>query len=292
MALRYPSHHSSRRTAIAVLPAIAATLLVVSTAIAHDFWIIPDIFSAPADGTLHFSGRAGTRFPTGTAVQPNRVAEARLIGATSQTKITEMSVEGMSLRLHQKPPASGQYVVAVTLASNPTRSTAAGMLRFLKSEGGAAEAARLERETALAGLDSLVYHATSYAEAVVEVGRGGPRAFATSTGLPLEFVPVNDPSHLHEGDTLHVKVVGNGKAVPNIGIFAGPAADTTAGATAGGANTSLSLVADDAGVVHLPLTKSGAWNLRAAYVSKRSGGAANEWTISRTTYVFGVSTKH
>lgn len=292
MAIQFLSRRSSRRTTMAVLPAIVASLLVVSTAVAHDFWIIPDIFSAPADATLHFSGRAGTRFPAGTAVQPNRVAEARLIGATSQTKITEMSVEGTSLRLHQKPPAAGQYIVAVTLASNPTRSTAAGVLRFLKSEGGAAEAARLERENALAGQDSLVYHATSYAEAVVEVGRGGPRAFATSTGLPLEFVPVNDPSHLHEGDTLHVKVVGNGKAVPNIGIFAGPAADTTAGATASGANTSLSLVADDAGVVHLPLTKSGAWNLRAAYVSKRSGGAANEWTISRTTYVFGVSPKH
>src|SRR6185437_3987930 len=231
-------------------------------------------------------------FPAGTAVQPSRIADARLIGASSQTKITEMAVEGTSLRLHQKPPTPGQYIVAVTLTSSPARSTAAGMLRFLKGEGGATEAARLERENALAGLDSLVYQATSYAEAIVEVGRGGPRAFATSTGLPLEFVPVNDPSHLHDGDTLHVKVVGFGKSIPNVGIFAGPAADTTAGVTAGGGNTSLSLVADNAGVVHLPLTKAGAWNLRAAYVSKGSGSAANAWTISRTTYVFGVSPKH
>lgn len=282
----------ARRACIAAVPTLLATVGLVSTAAAHDFWIIPDIFTAPNDAALHFSGRAGTRFPAGTAVQPNRVADARLIGASSQTKITEMSVEGTSLRLHQKPPAAGQYIVAVTLTSNPTRSTAAGMLRFLKGEGGAAEAGRLEHENALAGQDSLVYHATSYAEAIVEVGRGGPRAFATSSGLPLEFVPVNDPSHLHEGDTLHVKVVGLGKSIPNVGIFAGPAADTSAGAAGGGANTSLSLLADNAGVVHLPLTKAGAWNLRAAYVSKGPGGAANEWTISRTTYVFGVSAKH
>ncbi len=284
------SHRFQRRTLLVALPAILATVLVVSTAAAHDFWIIPDIFTASGDATLHFSGRAGTRFPAGTAVQPNRIADARLIGASSQTKITEMSVEGTSLRLHQKRPSAGQYVVAVTLTSTPTHSTAAGMLRFLKSEGGATEASRLERESALTGEDSLVYHATSYAEAVVEVGRGGPRAFTMSTGLPLEFVPVNDPSHLHEGDTLHVKVVGLSKAIPNIGIFAGPAADTTAGVTAA-TNTSLSLVADDAGVVHVALTKAGAWNLRAAYVSKRPG-APNEWMISRTTYVFGVSPKH
>ena len=81
-----------------------------------------------------------------------------------------------------------------------------------------------------------------------------------STGIPLEFVPVNDPSHLHEGDTLHVRIVGQGKPVPGIGIFAGPAADTTAAAPAAGApqSTSLSLTADGNGVVHLLLTKAGA----------------------------------
>ena len=285
------SRTTQKRARVASTLAIVATLAIVSSASAHDFWIIPDIFAAAGDATLHFSGRAGTRFPTGTPVQPSRVADARLIGATGQTKITEMSVEGTSLRLHQKPPAAGQYLVAVTLSSNLTHSNAAGMMRFLRSEGGAAEAARLERENALAGIDSLAYHATSYAEAIVEVGQGGPRAFAVSTGLPLEFIPVNDPARLRAGDTLHVKVVGQGKPVPNIGIFAGPAADTTAAASSQ-ANTSLALTADGQGVVHLPLTVAGPWNLRAAYVAKKSEGQANEWTISRTTYVFGVSARH
>ena len=288
------SHRTPRATRTArraLIPAIVATLTIVSTAMAHDFWIIPDVFNFAGDSVMHVSGRAGTRFPAGTAVQPARVADARMIGATTQTTITQMSVEGNSLRLHQKAPAAGQYVFAVTLTSTPTRSTEAGLLRFLRAEGGATEAARLERTNALAGQDSVVYHATSYATTVVDVGLGGPRAFSVATGLPLAFVPVNDPAHLRVGDTLHVKVVGDGQPVPSIGVYGGPAMDTTA-AAGGAAQTSLTLTADANGVVHLPLTRAGAWNLRAAYVYRQSGAAANEWRIARTTYVFGVGSPH
>ena len=286
-----PESRTFRR---AVLPTVVATLALVSTATAHDFWIIPDMFVFGTDAMIHASGRAGTRFPTGTPVQPARVADARIIGATSQTKITQMSVEGNSLRLHEKAPAPGQYVIAVTLTSTPTRSTPAGMVRFLRAEGGASEAARLETQHALVG-DSLVYRSTSYATAIVEVGQGGPRAFANATGLPLEFIPVNDPAHLHVGDTLHVKVVGNGNAAANIGVYAGPAVDTTAAPPtpgAGAASTSLSLTTDANGVLHLPLTSAAAWNLRAAFVYHAPGAAGNEWSIARTTYVFRANASH
>ena len=289
-----PRHRFARTGRRVVVPALLATFGIISTANAHDFWVIPDMFVFRADSMIHASGRAGTRFPVGTAVQPARVADARIIGATTHTKITQLSVEGSSLRLHEKAPASGQYLIAVTLTSTPTRATSANLLRFLRAEGGATEATRLEKENALVGQDSLVYQATSYATAIVEVGRGGPRAFAVSTGLPLEFIPVNDPAHLHVGDTLHVKIVGDGKAVPGIGVFAGPAVDTTASASgatpATAANTSLALSADGNGVLHLPLTSAAAWNLRAAYVYRRSG--APEWRIARATYVFNVGASH
>jgi uncharacterized GH25 family protein len=294
MSTSAASARRSRRLRFAAVPAIGAVLTLASTALAHDFWVIPDMFAFSGDSTLHFSGRAGTRFPTGTAVQPERIADARLVGASSQTKIAQMSVEGGSLRLHQKAPVAGQYTVVLTLSSTPTRSTGAGLLRFLKGEGGASEAARLESEKAVVEQDSLVFHATSYAEAVIEVGRGGPKAFSVSAGIPLEFIPINDPSHLHMGDTLHVKVVGHGKAVPNIGIFSGAGVDTSAAAKAAGPlpNTSVTLTADANGVAHIPLTTSGPWNLRAAHVSKAPAGAPAAWTIARTTYVFGVSPKH
>jgi hypothetical protein len=286
---------------------VAVSLGVVSTAAAHDHWLIPDLFAFGANATLHINARQGTRFPSGRAIEPPRVVDARVIGAASTAKVTEMTVEGPSLRLHHKPAGDGQYLVALALAPRTFRQTPEGVLRFLRAEGGALEAARLERERTLAGMDSVVFAAASYASTIVEVGRSGPRAFTKQAGFPLEFVPANDPAHVHVGDTLHVKVFGAGKPVPGIGVDAMPALDTAAtGATASGtpgaslgsaspsnaAPERVTLQADANGVVHLPLTKAGAWMLRGAYLSRKTGAASSEWDLSRTTYVVRVGAAH
>lgn len=274
------------------LALVAVSLVAVaSTAAAHDFWIIPDMFAFGADAIVHVNGRSGgAKFPEGSAVQAERVVDARIIGAASSTKITEMSVVGTSLKLHQKPTAAGQYLIVVGLAPRVFRQTSEGIVRFLKAEGGAAEAARLEREKTFAGLDSVIYTAASYAATITEVGRGGPRAFAKPAGLRLEFVPVNDPAHVHVGDTLHVRVLGNGAPVAGIGIELALGLDSATAAT-----TSITYVpytADAKGLVHLPLGKAGPVMLRSAYASRKAGGTANEWDVSRTTFVFNVGTKH
>ena len=270
---------------VAIVPSVMATLALTSIASAHDFWLIPDLFTFAGDSVIHVNGRSGTRFPTGSAVQPTRVVDARIIGASSQTKIAEMTVDGTSLRLHQRPASPGQYLIVVSLTPRTTRATAVGLLRFLRAEGGATEAARLERENTVSGADSVVFTAASYAATVVQVGRAGPRAFSLTAGYPLEFVPMHDPAYLHVGDTLHVKVLGAGKSVPQIGVDASPAVDSAAASSTAGWVT---LGADANGVVHVPLTRDGPWILRSAYVGRRTGGATNEWDVSRSTYVFNV----
>lgn len=283
----YSAPRSGPRFRVLAL-AFVASLVVASTAIAHDFWLIPDVFGFADKATVQVNGRSGLKFPEGSAVQPARVADARIIGATSETKITEMMVEGTSLRLRQKPAAAGQYLIVAALLPRTTRSAPAGLIRYLQLEGGAAEAARLERERTFAGVDSVVYTAASYAETIVQLGTGGPRAFTKTAGFPLEFVALNDPGHLHLGDTLHIRVLGGGKPAPNTGVDATPAVDTTAGAPA---NLAVTLQADANGVLHLPLTKVGPWMLRSAFVNRHVGGAANEFDVSRTAYVFTVGSK-
>lgn len=280
---------ASRWRVVAALPAAIASLTLVSVAGAHDFWLIPNALTFAPESTVQVNGKSGVRFPWGSAVQPERVAEAWIIGASGRTRITELSVEENALRLRQKPGAAGQYRVAVALTPRTTRSTPAGLLRFLRLEGGGTEAARLERENAFGGQDSAIYQGASYAATLVQVGRGGPPASSTSAGFPLEFVPVRDPARLQVGDTLRVKVVGGGAPVPGIGLDATPAMDSVASAAgAEPQNTWVTLSADANGIVHLPLTKSGPWLLRSAFVRRRAGGAANEWDVARSTYVFTV----
>lgn len=210
---------------------------------------------------------------------------------SGKTRVTDLSVQDSSLRLSHKPALNGQYVIAVGLTPRTTRSTPAGLLRFLRAEGGASEAARLERDNVLAGHDSAIFHGASYAATAVQVGRGGPRGFSATAAFPLEFVPVNDPAHLRVGDTLHVKVLGAGKPVPNIGVDARTIADSASAAPASDQNPWTSLTADANGVAHLALPQAGPWLLRSAWAGHRAGGAANEFDVARSTYVFGVATK-
>ena len=273
----------------AAVTATVVTLSLVATAEAHDFWLIPDLFAIAADANIQVSARQGTKFPDGTAVPAARVIDARIIGASGTTKITEMSVEGASLRLQQKPKVAGQYLIAVGLSPGTMRSTPAGLLKFLRAEGGASEATRVEGDKTISSLDSVIFTYASFAETIVQVGQGGTRAFNLSAGYLLEYVPINDPAHLHVGDTLHLKVMGSGKAVAGIGIDAKPAADTAVGSVAAPYTT---FKADASGAVHLPLTKAGAWIVRSAFVSKRPGAVVNEYDVSRATYVFTVGAKH
>lgn len=276
-----------RRPSLAASAILLATLASGAQLSAHDFWLLPDLVSAAGDSIVHVSGRSGVRFPHGSPVQPTRVVDARIIGASSQVKITQFAVEDGSLRLHQKPEAAGQYLVVVALAPRTTRSTPAGLLRFLRAEGGGAEAARLEGDAQFAALDSLTFISTSYAATTAEIGRRGPRAFMRTAGLPLEFVPVNDPAHLQLGDTLHVRVLGAGQPVAGIGVDATPTMDssTTVPATFG------AYVADGAGIVHIPLTAAGPWLLRSAF-APRSKSAPASWDVARSTYVVRVAPKH
>jgi uncharacterized GH25 family protein len=297
--MRAPTQSLRRRTKwrpVAAIPPLVATLALATAAAAHDFWLIPDMFGFAAGSTVHVIGRSGTRFPAGSAVQPTRVAEARIIGAASDVKITEMGVEGTALRLHQKPSAAGQYLVVAALNPPPQSRRAApgGLVRFLQAEGGAAEAARLERDSAFTAMDTVVYASRSYAATILQLGTGGPRAFSKTASYPLEFVPVNDPGQLRMGDTLHVKIMGNGKPQPNIGIDATPAADTTVAPDStrpSPPSQMVAITADASGVVHVPLTKAGPWMLRSAYVTRRSGGAPNEFDVARATYTFSVGAR-
>lgn len=280
----YPAPRTRRR---AIVPMLAVALLTAtSTMFAHDFWLVPDAFWVAGDSTIRTSGRSGLRFPNGSAVQPTRVADARIVGASSQMKITEISVEGTSLRLFQKPTAPGQYLIVVELTSRPSRSTPAGLARFLRAEGGADEATRLERENAFAGRDSLVYHSASYATTIVQFGSGGATAYNTSTSQPLQFIPLTDPLRARVGDTLHVRIEGNGKPLANTGLYTNGVVDSAAT----GAAATTHLMTDAQGVAHIPLTKTGPWIVRSAYVSPRPG-AAGEWDVARATYVFNVGAK-
>jgi ketosteroid isomerase-like protein len=276
-----------------VLVTVTAVLAAATTLGAHDFWLVPNAFQLGAGDTLTVLGQTSSHFPTTeSAVAVDRVADARVIGAGTETPIRDLSIADKSLRLRARPGAPGQYVVAARLHWRSSRESAESFRRYLQLEGAPAALERIDREGLLAGRDSVTRRYAKYARTLVQVGRGGGKAFSRAAGHPLEFIPVNDPGMLRPGDTLHVRLVLLGKPAANARVHAG-AVEWTGGAPTSRdtvpAAADVELVSDAKGNIRIPITSGGLWNVRTIQIVQSPAGAAADWDAHWATFVFLVA---
>lgn len=277
-----------------VRPAVLVTcgaLLAAASAKAHDFWIIPDAFAVAEGSEVRVRGQTSSRFPTSeAAVAINRVADARLLSANADERVTDMSHAGNSLVLRHRPGTRGQRIMAVTLLPRSVRESVASFRRYLELEGAPEALATLDREGSLRGRDSVTRRYAKYAKTVIEVGRGGPRAFSRAAGHPLEFIPLADPSTLTAGDTLHVRVLYRGRPLAGSNTHAGyvPAETLARPADSSAAASDQHLVADANGLIHVPLRSGGLWNVRMIHIAAADAGSGADWDTHWATLVFYV----
>jgi uncharacterized GH25 family protein len=292
-----PRSRACRRAAV-ISASVAALLATAGVLAAHDFWIVPDAFQIAAGGTLEVRGQTGTRFPTSvSAVSPERVAEARLIGASSDERLTDLSTSGKSLIIRHRPTTAGQYIVAVALASRSARTTPERLQRYIALEGAPELAERYHHEGAYPKTDSVTQVSAKFAKTIVQVGRGGARAFSRAIGHALELVPATDPARLRVGDTLAVRLLYRGQPLAGAHLHAGAAPPGVTAATQQSEGTpadgsrerkDTSAVTGADGVARVPLAEPGLWNVRTLHAAPTPGGSADQWEVYFATIVFNV----
>ena len=280
-------------------PLMLAALGVLTAAAslgAHDFWLVPNAFAVGAGAALEVRGQTSVKFPTSvSAVTPERVADARIIGAAGEERVADLSVSGKSLWLKHRPGAPGQRVVAVALVTRASRAAPAGLKRYIALEGAPELAERYEREGAFGSADSVAQKTTKYAKAVVEVGQGGPRAFARAAGHALEFVPVTDPAALRVGDTIAVRLLFRGRPLAGAHLHAGAAPPAAVHDSAALPKDwkDASVTTGPDGVARVAIDRPGLWNVRTLHAAPSEGSAsgrpAAEWEVAFATIVFQAS---
>lgn len=284
---RRASRRASRR-ALCRVAGIALSVSAVSTAaLAHDFWLVPNAFAVREGDMMEVAGRTSTRFPTSlSAVTPERVASARLLSARTDASIDHLSVEGKALRLRHRPAVAGQYVVAVALVARESRTTPAGLMRYVALEGAPALAERYQRGAAVSSVDSLTQVVSKFAKTIVEVGRGGPATFDRRVGHLLEIVPLNDARGLMSHDSLRVQVLYRGTPLAGAQLFAGGAVPADSAATGPALHKDAVVVTDASGVAQIPLGPGDVWNVRTLHAAPAPGGAADSrWEVLFATLV-------
>lgn len=283
-----------RRRAAGVGVGVCAVLIAVSLAAAHDFWIIPDVFTVEPGRRLVVRGQTSSLFPTSlSAVTPDRIVEARVVTGRGSTPIAGASVSGTSLMLPVSPSVSGQHVIAVKLAPRNVRETPESFRRYLDLEGAPEARERYEREGRLPALggDSITRRYAKYAKTFVEVGKG-PRAFSQIVGHPLEIVPLSDPASLRAGDTLRLRVVLLDQPLAGAKLHAGSIPLGTAlGDTASArraASRDVIVTTNGSGIASVPLTRVGRWNVRTIQIVPAARGSGADWDVHWATMTFQV----
>ena len=258
-------------------------LAAAGIADAHDFWLVPDAFAIAERTQLQVRGQTSSRFPTSeSAVAPERIAEARVLGAASDERITELTASGTSLVLRHRPESSGQRVIVASIAPRSLRASGPDFKRYMELEGAADLAARYERQGLLPKTDSITRRYAKYAKTVVEVGRSGPRAFARVAGQVAEFIPLRDPVSLRAGDTLPVRFLYRGRALGDAHLHAGRASE-------GAPSAEVSLTTDADGIARIPLSGAGLWNVRTIHIVPADRGSGADWDSHFVSFVFHVA---
>ena len=289
MSSRYATRLSPR------LGAAALALLLISAGglFAHDFWLVPNALAVAAGDPLEILGQSGSSFPASDgATRPAQVAEARVVGASSDEQITDFSMSGKSLVIRHRPAGAGQRIVALVLVTRTARTASARLQRFVAIEGAPELAAQYEREGTFPKTDSVTLVTAKYAKAIVEIGSGGRRAFHRVVGHALEIVPLRDPALLEAGDSLGVRLLFRGKPAAHVHLRAGsaPLAAVTGDSAAlalARARAGQVIVTDADGVARLRITEAGLWNVRTLYAAPEDG-KPGQWEALFATIVFSV----
>lgn len=263
--------HRRRKT----LALAIAVCMVAAGASAHDFWLVPDAFAVSATGEILVKGQTSSAFPTTlSAVTPDRVTAARVIGAADEERITALSTHENSLVLRHRPKTPGQKIVAVEVGWRHVKETAESFRKYLVGEGAEDALARYDRSGQLPKSD-IVRRYAKYGKTVVEVG-SGPRAFERAAGHPLEFIPLDDPA---SAGALRMRLMFQGKPLDGARVHAGVASP------GGKPGKDVTLVTSNGGTITVP-AGAGLWNVRTIHVVPAPAGVDAQWDVHWATFVY------
>jgi uncharacterized GH25 family protein len=240
---------------VAVLSCLAA-----SAALAHDTWILPASGSARPGAAVSFDMTSGMAFPA----LDHPVAADRLAAASFRLrgKASEISNRAAGARALKLTATLGESGIATVWAESKPRfiELTPNQVDEYLEEIGAIDTVGREWKAQGAGAKWRENY-TKHAKTFVRVGEPGQdSSWKDPVGMFLEIVPEQDPTVLSSGDRITLRLVKEGKPLPDfpVGLVAAKAKNGSIQRT------------DAQGRVSFPLDRAGWWLLRATELEKSS----------------------
>ena len=249
-----------RRRTAAIAAALALGWLAAGSGRAHDTWLLPAQSTAAPGKPLALAMTSGMAFPQEeTAIAATRVARsgARLGGGEGPLA----SKDGDSaLAFTAELGQAGIATLFVELHPRTLDLTPEDVTHYLEEIG--APAAVVARWQATPEPRRWRESYRKNVKTFVRVGEPGEdRSWERPVGSPLELVPAQDPTALHAGDRLAVRLLRDGA----------PAAGVTVGLVRAGDPAGTNLLTGADGSATFALEREGWYLLRATDLRPASG---------------------
>ena len=258
-------------------------LTPAASALGHDLWLLPP--AQPASGKpVQIKAAVGMAFPLSEVAHDTSRYSHRLVldpdGGAGDLKAAGKDDKDKTGLLEFTPAKPGVYQVAVRTLPRVLTLSAEAFNDYLVADG-MPHIYRLRHKEKTLDQPAKERYSKS-PKALIQVGQGGGGDPTRVLGLPLEIVPTRNPFALQPGQTLRVRVLFQGKPLPeaNLGWYVPGVGEAPSGTVRTNAK----------GEAHVPIAQTGLMTVRLTHMT-RPKTADYEWESFWTNLTFHVPAK-
>ena len=255
---------------------VLAGVCGVTSALGHDFWLLPSSFAPKRGEVMKVGLRVGDEFP-GEVVKRNEQRLAMFVSAPEGRTADAKPIvgrDGDSVAGLLRVEHNGTHVLAYRGNPVPLTLEAEKFESYLKEEGlESIIAKRAQRgESGKPGVERY----SRAAKAVVQVGKA-TRGATTPVGLRLEITPDAETGALKAGDRLSVTLTFEGKPLEGALVGARTPEDAK----------SHELVRTDAsGKATFTIAKAGMWLIHSVHMVEAPKDSGADWESTWSSLTF------
>ncbi len=263
------------RPSVRRLSVSAALLLIAAPLFAHDMFLRLDQFFVAPNSIVSVRLFNGTFILSENSITQDRLADIAVVSPTGRAKIdvAQWNAAGDTSVFPMRTGAAGTYVVGVSTKPRVLEMSGTDFNAYLRSDGIPDELAARRAQQRLNDRAKERYQ--KHVKALVQVGTTPSDAFSTVLGYPAELVPLQNPYALKVGATLDIRVLVDGKPVANQFVQYGGLSASN------GRVAQRNVRSDAAGLVHIPLNRSGTYFVKFISMTRLANDAeadhASKW---------------
>jgi uncharacterized GH25 family protein len=250
---------------IRLLPCLTVAFLTTAHLSAHDFWLALSNWAPPSGTSVTITAGVGERFPTRTEFKsrPDWFDQWRVIGVSGDIPVTnDFQRADLTMATDVTLPARGAYLGVMRVTPRTIEMNAQEFNDYLKEEG--LEHILAVRQASGEADKPATERYSRYAKVAFRNGGGSALHLTRPVGLNAEFVPATDPTAVHAGGSLTVRLLRDGKPVGAAAVTAVSEGSSIKGQT------------DADGSITLKIDREGAWLVKTVHMVRLSKAESAE----------------